>query len=73
MPDFDNNLDKEIEEGLARSEKMLRNQRLFWPISIFIAIIIFLFCCCSLGGLYWLWQNGDSLFGLSILIFSSLG
>ncbi|MEI7849854.1 MAG: hypothetical protein WCK35_28940 [Chloroflexota bacterium] len=36
-----------------------------------IAIVLAVLCCCCLiGGLagYWLWQNGDSLVGTSVLL-----
>ncbi|MEW5869636.1 MAG: hypothetical protein AB1894_10200 [Chloroflexota bacterium] len=36
---------------------------------IIIVVAIVLLCCCCLivvgGGGYWLWNNGDQLFGLS--------
>jgi DNA-binding transcriptional regulator of glucitol operon len=33
---------------------------------IIIAVVVIVLCCCCLvgGGLgYWLWQNGDNIFG----------
>lgn len=35
-------------------------------IIIIVVVVVLLCCCCPsvLGAGYWLWQNGDALFGL---------
>ena len=41
---------------------------------IAIVVGVLLLCCCCVGAAaaYWLWFNGDAMFGITSLILSSL-
>lgn len=41
---------------------------------IIIVIVVVLCCCClvAIGAGYWLWENGDELFGLTNQLFPLL-
>jgi len=58
MPNPNRNLDKEIAEGLARSERMIRRQRMInWTAVILALIAIFATLCCGAVGVLWLLNN----------------
>lgn len=50
----DYNLDREIEEGLARAERMIRRQRLVWGLGIAGALVFLAFLVLLGAAIYWL-------------------
>jgi len=58
MPNPNRNLDKEITEGLARSERMIRRQRMIkWMVVLIALVVILMILCCGGIGLWWAWKN----------------
>jgi hypothetical protein len=41
---------------------------------IIAVVVVVLLCCCCIGaiGLYWLWNNGDQLFGTAMNLAATL-
>jgi hypothetical protein len=61
--DFGENIDTGFEEEMED-----KKDNKIW---IIIAVVAVLLCCCcaaSIGLGYWLWNNGDDLFGISYVI-----
>lgn len=39
-----------------------------WLVVLIIVVVICCLCAAAIGAGYWLWNNGDTLFGLSRLL-----
>lgn len=56
--------------GMPPLEEPKKNNRTL----IIVIVVLVLLCCCCVGALgsWWLWNNGDQLFGLTSLAFQVL-